>query len=164
MLTISNLKESFKEGAFRTFKVFQFGAKTASEVSPYGVDSNPRIGNDLDAIFSETSAGGETVILGFIQENRFAEEGEIRLFSENEDGITSAYVWLTKDGNVNINGRTDNLVKFKAFAAANLKLQQDLNIEFTKIQTALSAIGGAYLKTDIQIDVSGAKAENITTK
>ena len=164
MITISNLLESFKEGAFRAFKVFQFGLKTASEVSPYGIDSNPRIGNYLDAIFANTSNAGEVFVLGFVQENRFAKEGEIRIFSENSEGKTSTYIWLTNEGKINLGGLQDNLVKYKALAEANLKLQQDLNIELTKIQASLATVGAVYLHAPINIDLSAAKAENITTK
>ena len=57
-MTLAKLKESFKDGAYRMFKVFQFGAKTAAECSPYGYDSNPNL-EDLDAIFSETQAEEE---------------------------------------------------------------------------------------------------------
>ena len=41
MISISKISNSFKQGKYRLFKVFQFGAKTADECSPFGFDGNP---------------------------------------------------------------------------------------------------------------------------
>lgn len=163
MVTLSKVKEVFKDGAFRMFKVFQFGAKTVAECSPYGFDSNPLL-NDMDAVFAETSVSGEPIIIGFIQKNRFAGVGEVRLYSEDENGKTQAFMWLRNNGNLELNGRTDNLVKFKPLNVASIKLSSDINTELIKISAALSSLGGVYTISPIDMDISASKTETITTK
>ena len=162
-MTLAKLKESFKDGAYRMFKVFQFGAKTAAECSPYGYDSNPNI-EDLDAVFSETSARVESVILGFIQKNRFANKGETRLFSEDENGKTVSFVWLKNNGDLELNGKTDNLVKFNPLNNSTNNFSSEINSELVKIQAAITSLGGSYAMSNVSFDISESKADTLKTK
>lgn len=162
MISISKTKSSFKEGAYRILKVFQFGAKTADECAPFGFDGNPP--EEMDAIFAETSTGGEPVVIGYIQTQRLAEIGESRLYSLKPDGTLSTYIWLRKNEIIELGGNDENLVKFSKLEQKMLKLQTDINAELTKIATGISAAGGVYVPAQIQIDIKDSKTEKIKIK
>lgn len=158
-MTIAKVSSSFKEGVYRIFKVFQFGAKTADECSPFGFDGNPIEG--MDAIFSETSAGGEPVIVGYIQTQRLANPGECRLYALNKDEQLSTYIWLRKDGTIEFGGNDEHLVKYSDLEKAMLKLKTDLATELSAISAGISSAGGAYMPGQIDIDITDSKTKNI---
>ena len=66
-LTFSKFKSFTIESGYRILKVFQFGAKTARESMPFGIDSVPL--SDMIAIFGSTSENGDNVIVGYINVN-----------------------------------------------------------------------------------------------
>ena len=84
MLTFSKLKSSSIEQGKRILKVFQFGAKTAKESSPFGFDSSAP--ENWTAIFGETSNKGESVIIGYINKNQLAEVGSSRIYAVGSSG------------------------------------------------------------------------------
>lgn len=159
MITLVNFKESFIKNSTRILKVIQWGTKTADECAPFGDDSNPL--EDMIAVYAETSENGEPVIIGYINENQIAAQGEKRMYSLKEDGTVSAYLWLKNDGKVLLNGDNDNLVKY-------LPLQNDLtqtsaliNAELTKIQAALTSVGAVYVPAPLEINIENAKAKDL---
>lgn len=162
MISISKISNSFKQGKYRLFKVFQFGAKTADECSPFGFDGNPL--EDMDAIFAETSSGGEPVIIGYIQTQRLANLGESRLFSLKEDGTLSTYIWLRNNNIIEFGGNDENLVKFSKLQEELTKLQNDINGELVKIASGITTAGGSYVPAQIQIDINESKTELIKIK
>jgi len=71
MITLAKVKDSFIENFKLIIKVLQFGPKTAKQISPFGIDSNPL--ENYTAVYSETSNAGESVILGYIHKNYITE-------------------------------------------------------------------------------------------
>jgi hypothetical protein len=147
----------------RSFKVAQYDAKSADEVAPFGVDGNPLRG--MDAIYMETATDDQPVIIGYLNTKQLARPGELRLFSKKTDTsrAVAAYIWLHTDGTIELAGNADNAVRYTPL---NTGLQQQvtaLNIELQKIQVAITALGGSYLKQDVSLDISGSKIEEIKT-
>ena len=70
--------------------------RTAIEASPYGIDSNPIKG--MVAIYMRTEQDGREVLMGYLNKNRLADVGELRLFSTDSEGTEKMYMWLTNDG------------------------------------------------------------------
>lgn len=57
----------------------------------------------------------------------------------------------------------DNLVKYVPLSTALGNYNTAVNGELTKIQAAISALGGAYALQPLTLDVSGAKVDNLKT-
>ncbi len=146
----------------RIIKFFEFGAKTASESSPFGIDSNPIKG--MTAVHSQSSNNGESVIIGYINTNQLSESGESRMYSVDENNTLKSFIWNKKDGKLWLNGNGYSSVRFEPLQSA-LSAQKDLiNAELLKIQTAISTLGGAYAKTDITININSSKSEDVKLK
>jgi len=162
MNTLAKISESYIEKGKRILKFLQFGAKTSNESMPFGYDGNPL--KDTIAIHSSTSANGENVITGYINENQLASIGEVRLYSLSENKELKAFLWLKKDGTIELNGNDYSLTKFEPLEKSIKKLDTDINLELTKIAAAISLLGGAYAIKSISTDISESKAKNIKTE
>lgn len=162
MISTSKIKGFFIEKGFRILKALQHGAKTADECSPFGLDSNPI--NDSVAIFCQTETSSEPVIIGYIQKNRIAEPGEMRLYSVDEQGNQKNYIWLKKDGNIEVGGNADNLVRYSKL---DLGLQNEatlINTELGKIAAVLNSLApGSYIPTPVIINISQSKCDKVKT-
>ena len=157
MITNSIVDSTTTEDGMRMIKVDQFGAKEPYECSPYGFDSNPV--KDMTAIYADTSENGEPIIIGYVNENQLADVGELRLYNSNK-----GYIWLKKDDTIELNGNSRTIVAF-----INLKTELEntivkVNAELVKIQTAITALGGAYAKTDVNIDISSSEVKDVKVK
>lgn len=155
---------TFVQETKRKVKVYLTGlinVQSAHQVSPYGVDSNPIA--DMKAIYGQTEVNGRPVIIGYINKNVLADEGEIRLFSTDSAGALKMYVWLTNDGLLELGGDSHNLVRYTPLNSGLQDLKTAINAELTKIQTAISGLGGAYSKSDVSVDISSSKIEEIKT-
>jgi len=149
----------------RLVKILGLGksdVQTPFEAMPYGDDSNPI--KDMIAIHLPTGEMGKSVIVGYINKNQLAAVGEKRLYSTDAQGNEKAFVWLKNDGSVEVNGNTDNLMKYTPMNAALTKQAVDINTELAKIATAIGTLGGAYIAAPISIDISGAKVDDFKTK
>ena len=101
--------------------------------APFGDDSHPV--KDLKAIYTQTGADGDDIVVGFINENCLAKVGEKRFFSTDEDGAEQFYLWLRNDGTIEIGGDSGNAVRYQ-------QLQQEfdkLNDKFNDLVTAFNA-------------------------
>lgn len=163
-LTKILLGTTFDKARRRIIKVLRFGlsdVKTALEASPFGIDSSPIPG--MIAIYAETNDKGKNTIIGYLNKNQLSETGEMRIFSTDALGILKFYIWLKNDGTCQLGGVVDNAVRFTPLDAATDKFAQDINTELTKIQTAITGLGGAYSRLPISINIDAAKIEQITT-
>lgn len=118
---ISNLNE-------RIVKFLRFGLKdvqTAVQSTPYGIDSNPI--KDMIAIYGATSDKGKPVIIGYINKNQLTDIGESRIFSTDADGNLKTYIWLQNDGNMEIAGNIDFMVRFSELKSGFDELKSDFN-------------------------------------
>lgn len=115
----------------RVIKFLRFGksdVQTASEIAPFGIDSAPV--KDMIALYASTSSSGDTVLIGYINKNQLAAAGELRLYSTNSAGTAEqAYVWLRNNGNLELNGDTDNAVAYSKLA-----------IEFNELKASHNAL------------------------
>lgn len=161
MISISKISSSVIEKGYRILKVLEFGPKTADECAPFGDDSNPLKG--MSAVFAETSVEGEPVIIGYLNENQLAAAGEKRIYSLKEDGSVSSFIWLNNDGKIQLNGNTDNAVRYAKLEEAINLMDTSINAELTKIVTAISTLGGSYTMEPIQTDISAAKIDDLKT-
>lgn len=159
MATITKIDSTSTDDGFRSAKVEQYGMKTADLVQPFGEDSNPV--KNMVAVFEETDTDGNPIIIGYMSPNALAAEGERRMYSVDSSGSEKAFIWLKNDGNIELNGSGDNLVRFTPLERGLMEMVQKLNIELQKIQVAISGVGGAYAKIDVDIDVSDAKVDNV---
>jgi len=162
MNTLAKISQTYIEKGKRILKFLQFGAKTSHESMPFGYDGNPL--KDTVAIHSSTSANGENVIIGYINENQLANIGEVRLYSLDSKKSIKSVLWLKNDGTIELNGNTYCLTKYEPLESSIKQLDQKINDELVKIATAIAGVGGAYVPTPISTDISQAKAKNIKTE
>lgn len=159
MISLAKVKQWSIENGKRILKVFQFGAKTSKVAAPFGDDSNPI--KDMTAIIAETGVNGETVIIGYINKNQIAQEGEKRIFSLKPDGSDSTFIYLKNDETIEIGGNADFAVRFTKLKEGIDAKDQAINAELTKIAAGISTAGGSYAPSPISTDISAAKNDKI---
>lgn len=159
MGTITKIDSTSVEDGFRSAKVEQYGMKTADLVQSFGEDSNPISG--MMAVFEETDTDGEPIIIGYINPNAIAAVGEKRMYSVDASGNEQAFIWLKNNGDIELNGSSDNVVRYSELERGLLAMVQKLNAELTKIQVGISALGGTYAKVNVDVDIKGAKIDNV---
>lgn len=157
MITNSVVNDTYTDEGMRMIKVDQFGAKEVYECSPFGFDSNPI--KDMTAVYADTSENGEPIIIGYINENQIAEKGELRLYNSNE-----AYIQLKIDNTIELNGSDRTIVAYQDLVRELNKTINDLNTELTKIQTAISGLGGVYTLKNVEIDISSSEVKDVKVK
>lgn len=162
MITLAKVKDSFIENFKLIIKVLQFGPKTAKQISPFGIDSNPL--ENYTAVYSETSNAGESVILGYIHKNYITEKGEIRMFSLNELGQVQAYSYARKNGILELNGDQFTAVRFENLQSAINEKDSLINAELAKISISISALGGSYVLSNISTNLTDSQSETIKIK
>jgi len=128
--------------------------QTCEEASPFGVDSNPI--KDMIAVYSKTGEMGSTVIVGYLNKNQLADVGENRLYSTDADGLEQNYIWLKNDGDIEIGGSSDNMVRFSVLEAAFNQFKQEFNAH-------VHPSNGAPPTIPSTADISGAKINEIKT-
>lgn len=123
----------------RIIKITRYGnadVQTSQQVSPSGVDSVPV--KDTAAAYSATDVVGKTLVLGYLQKNMKAADGEIRIFSTSGEG-QATQIWLDNSGNmyfeVEKNDKHNNLVRYNELALAF----EQLKTEFNAFVTAYNA-------------------------
>lgn len=107
-------------------KVLRFGGKdiqTAEQAAPYGIDSNPIKG--MTAIYVEGDRKGNKKIIGYLNTNVIAQPGEVRMYSTDDNGAEQTYMYLLKDGTIEIGGDDDNMVRYSKLEQAFNQLQAD---------------------------------------
>jgi hypothetical protein len=166
----------------RVIKFLRYGLKdtrTAEQIGPYGVDSNPI--KDMVAVYTLTGTKGEAVIIGYINKNAIADVGENRIFSTDANGEVKATIHLKNTGvtqmtgtSWEIGGDAKNLVKFQELETAFNSLKQshnDLVSAFNAHMHPTAGTGapspptpGAGIPAQpATANISGAKIDNIKT-
>ncbi len=128
MNLVSVISTAIDSVSRRIVKVLRYGkgdVQTCFDASPYGIDGNPIKG--MVAVYSETNEKGKTVIIGYINKNKIAEVGELRLFSTDVNGIEKFYVCLKKNGTLELGGDGNFAVKFNELKTEFNKLKADHN-------------------------------------
>lgn len=178
MINLVKILSSKIESGKRILKFIRYGkdgVETSTEAMPFGFDSNPP--SDLVAIYAPTSDNGKTVIIGYINRNQLAEIGGLRLYSTDDELTEKAYVYLRSNGDLELLGDADNMVRYSELESAFNTLKSDLN-DFinsynTHIHVTTATIGatptpGVISPTVSQgtpstADISGAKIDEIKT-
>ena len=161
MITLSKVRDFVIENGKRILKVQEYGVKTAKVASNYGDDSQPL--KNMTAIYSPTAVNSEPVIIGYINTNQVAKEGEKRIFSQSIDGSISFAIHLKTDGSCEIGGNVDNAVRFNALQSSLASSDTLLNAELAKIATAIGSLGGVYTVATVATDISSSKINEIKT-
>lgn len=169
------LSASFDSGKRRLIKLLRMGREDIQECvqsSPAGVDSSPV--KNMRAIYGSTTERGKNYVIGYLQKEQLAEPGETRFFSVNDSGELKAWMWLKKDGTIEILGVDDNLIKYAQTAATIKEIQDDIAAlkEVFSTWVPLPTDGGAALKAAAATwfaqplieDISGAKFDEVKTK
>ena len=124
MITIARVKEATES----FIKILRFGnsdVQTAKQVSPWGVDSKPVAGKV--AVHAKTTNAGDSVILGYIVESTLTDEGETRIYCTDTAGVEKNYIFLRKDGKIELGGNADNLAAFADLKSGFDQLRLDVN-------------------------------------
>ncbi len=162
-LTISKVISTFVEKTKLKVKVFLTGlinVQSAHQVAPYGIDSNPIA--DMKAIYGQTEVNGRPVIIGYINKNVLAEEGDIRLFSTDANGLLKMFVWLKNDGTLELGGSAKHLARFEELETGFNQLKADFNAFLTHVHGG-SGTPPTPPATPSTASISAAKIEEIKT-
>lgn len=140
----------------RIVKVLRFGredGKESFEVSPYGLDSG--VPKGCMAVYMKSHNRGNSIVLGYINQEQLATIGETRLYSNGSE------IWIRKNGDIEIGGNTDNLSSHSELQIAMNLLAQKINEQFGLIASGIATGGGAYTPTPISINLIDAKLDKI---
>ena len=145
---------------------------TAEIFSPSGDDSVP-LPDDVGC-FIPRDESGAYLVNGFIDSKNKCESqpGEKRFYSRDDSGIIKAYIYMRKDGIIELNGNEDFAVRFLVLEAEFNKLKDSYNdlVEKYNQHTHLynpgpgtpTASGAASVQgTESTAYISGAKVENL---
>ena len=127
MIQVKIFSSLIKNGA-RIVKLLRYGrtdTQTANQIAPAGIDSGPV--KDMIAIYSPTTKRGNKVIIGYISRNSIAEAGELRLYSQNDEGVEQGCVYLKNDGTLELLSDADNAIRYSEMKTAFDTLRDDLN-------------------------------------
>ena len=161
MITFSKVRDFVIENGKRILKVQEYGVKTAKVAANYGDDSQPL--KNMTAIYSPTAVNSEPVIIGYINTNQVAQEGEKRIFSQSLDGSLSFAIHLKTDGSCEIGGNVDNAVRFSALEGSLNASDGLINAELVKIQALFTGLGLTYARSQVTTNISSSKIEQIKT-
>lgn len=161
MITFSKVKDFFIENGKRILKVQEYGAKTAKVSSSFGDDSQPL--KNMTAIYARTAINSEPVIVGYINTNQIALEGEKRLFSQKPDGSLSFAIHLKNNGTCEIGGNAHNAVRFSPLKSGIDAKDNLINVELAKIATAIGSLGGSYVVAPVSTDITSSKIDEVKT-
>ena len=145
----------------RVIKVLRLGkqdVQTNLQTLPFGIDSVPI--KDLVALYAPTNEKGKSVIIGYLNKNSIAGVGETRFYSTNEQGVEQNSIHLKNNGDIEVGGNSDFMVKFNALQNSLNNYNTLINAELVKIGTATS---GLYVPLPPIMDVSTAKTLKIKT-
>lgn len=177
MITVVKMISNSYDSLGRLISKFQRMGKADIQevitVGPFGIDS--RAIKDMVAIHAQTGVSGESVVIGFINKDCIAAIGENRIFSTDENGVSSTYIHLKNDQTMEIGGNTDFMVRYSELENAFDELKNDHNdlvTAFNSHMHATAATGPPSIPTPIPssipatpstADITGAKIEEIKT-
>lgn len=164
MTFLTKVLNGILDAGYRMIKIIRMGdadVQTADEASPAGMDSCPI--SDMVAVFSETSVKGEPVIVGYLNKNQLAKEGEVRFYSTDTNGGQKFYTWLKNDGTYEIGGNDHNLVRFTPLNQGLQSLVDFINMQLPMIAAGISTGGGSYTPGTAELNIDASKIDEIKT-
>ena len=159
----------------RVVKFLRYGledVQTSISAQPFGVDSNPV--KNMIAVYAPTSEMGKTIIIGYLNPDAIAEIGGHRMYSTDDSGDVQAEIYLRANGDAEINGDSDNMVRFSELKTAFDALRSDHNSLVTAFNAHMHATAGTgppvpptpgagIPAQPSTADISGAKIDNVKT-
>ena len=165
---VTTLSSKLNELSQRIIKVNSMGignTQTPLQANPHGLDSHPVKG--MIAIYAPSQGMGETVIIGYLSRDQIAEIGETRVYSTDKDGVLKASIHLKNDETIEINGNSDNMVRFSELETAFNQLKTDFNAHshITTATVGATPTPGVIAPPTApsSADISGAKIDKIKT-
>jgi len=174
MSTITTVIQSLIKSGIRVIKSKTWGSnvETADFVSSGGIDFNPP--NNMKGIFVNTGNSSQPVCIGFILKSAIEEldTGELALFSINDSEAIQATLIARKNGDIEINGNSDYMVRYSKLEEAYNQLKSDFD---SLVSTFNSHVhpgvlsGGASTAPTITPgspstgDITGSKIDNVKT-
>ncbi|ASD51623.1 hypothetical protein [Flavobacterium phage V157] len=159
MITFSKFSDAFIDGGKRILKVLQFGAKTADEIAPFGIDSNPI--KNMTALYVDTTNSGESAVVGYVNESQLSNKGEVRIYSMDENKAVKSFIWVKNDGSIEFNGNGYSMTRFEPLKQGIQIKDNLINAELAKIATAIGSLGGTYVVTPVSTNIENAKSINL---
>lgn len=145
-------------------EILRFGKDDVQEIeqiSPVGFDSAP-IAN-MRAIYGKTTSDGDSVIIGYFNENALASPGESRMFAVDKNGNLKTYIWAKNDGTLEVGGADDFMVRFNKLNEGVIDFQTQIQAELAKIAVGITGAGGSYTPGTLNVDISDSKIDEIKT-
>ena len=171
-MIISKIISSAISSGKRLIKSLGFGSadvQESTEIAPWGVDSVPV--KDTPAARSNTGTMGVTIVLGYVQGNRKAKEGETRFYSTDSSGNEVAYMYMTDAGDLELNGNADNAVRFSELKKVVDEIQGDIGTLKQVFTTwvpvvsdggaALKAAAGTWFGTPLVENIDSSKVDSV---
>lgn len=161
---LANVLGSVIRGTRRIVQVSLFKkAREIPQALPYGVDSAPV--REMVAVYANTADMGNSVIVGYVYKDAVAEEGSIRLYSDN------GYIHLRANGNLELLGDSKHMVRYEELETGFNSLKQsvtDLTILFNAhVHVTVTSLGTPTPPTPSAIPptatITGAKINEIKT-
>lgn len=173
-MIVSKVLSSIVNG-IRQIKVACMGlkdARTATQLAPFGVDSQPL--PNIRVVYANTTKAGNSFIIGCVNINNQAQDGEFRAYSLDSNGDLATYIWLhnvTGPGQIEIGGTADNAVGYNNLATQFNELKTKVNNLVNAFNSHVHASSGAtptpvpglIPATPSSADITQAKKEEIKT-
>lgn len=164
MNVVGTVDSSEVKNGERTIKIVVGGTsdvRQTDDIGMPGIDASPIRG--MKAIYAPTQVEGEEVIIGYIIDNQEVKPGEIKIYSQDENGVKKFYAYFKKDGTCNFGGDQDNLVRYKPMDQAFQQIVSFIMEQLPLIAAGIATGGGSYTPGTLTIDTSSAKIEEIKT-
>lgn len=159
---ISKILSSSIKKSRLMLKILRSGSKdslTPFNASPFGVDARPIKG--MKAVYMETANDDEPVLIGYINENSQAGIGEVRFYSLDSDGNEQNFIHIKNDGEIDIGGLADNMVRYSKLEDGFNELKTDFNNLVTKWNAfANFYVPGGPTTQGLPISASAASASS----
>jgi hypothetical protein len=156
---ISTAKDSLNRIIPKFLRLGLNDVQTSKQLAPFGVDSNPI--KDMAALYAKAGEKGETFIVGYVNVQSLANVGEVRLFSTNNNGVVQVDIKVRNNGNIELGGNANNLVKYTPLNTGLNNQLNGINTELVKIQAAIAALGGAYAYAPVTLNISSSQVNNL---
>lgn len=118
----SAIKNGLREIQMEMYPNF---VKSPRQILPPGIDAVP-IADDQGVMIMIDGSQGKAVQIGIYPDPQ-AESGEVRFYSRDDNGNQQAFLWLKKDGTIEINGSAESAVAFAALKSGFDTLKSDHN-------------------------------------
>jgi len=160
--TISTSKDTLLRRVIKFLRYGKSDVQTSFQFAPAGIDSSPI--KEMIALYGETDEKGKTAVMGYINKQQLAEDGEVRIYSQNASGDLQTYVWVKKDGTMEFGGVAHNLVRYTPLNTGLQAEVNKINTELGKIAVVLNSIvPGSYTVVPVTVDISASKINELKT-